>query len=184
MHRRLVHFRGYALRAVAAAILVSAGGFLVPRDVHAASGVTVTVWSWRSQDAPLWQQVQKNLQAQGQNITINYTSKVATQYDAVLQTAMTGGKGPDVFYGRAGVGTVKYAVADLIAPLNGKVDFSKVNRATLPSTAYKGKYYGVPFATQTIAIFYNKTIFNQYHLSVPTTWEQLLADSKRCNRTA
>jgi len=142
---------------------------------RADSAVTVTVWSWRSQDAPMWQQVQKALQAKGENIHINFTAKVATQYDAVLQTAMTGGAGPDIFYGRAGVGTVKYAAANLIAPLNGKVDFSTVNSGTLSSTAYQGKYYGIPFATQTLAVFYNKSIFQQYHLSPPTTWTQFLS---------
>ncbi|HXT37172.1 MAG TPA: extracellular solute-binding protein [Chloroflexota bacterium] len=165
------------IRVLAAGSLVAAGGFMASgRPVHAGSPVTVTVWSWRSQDAPMWQQVQKALQAKGENIRINFTSKVATQYDAVLQTAMTGGAGPDVFYGRAGAGTAKYAAAHLIAPLNGKVDLSTVNSATLGAGEYQGKDYGVPFATQTLAIFYNKAIFQQYHLSVPTTWAQLLSD--------
>lgn len=168
---------GKTARLLAAAFLVSTGALAATgRPAHASSPVTVTVWSWRSQDAPMWQQIQKDLQAKGENIQIDYTSKIATQYDAVLQTAMTGGKGPDIFYGRAGVGTAKYAAAHLIAPLNGKVDFSKVANSTLASTAYQGKYYGVPFATQTMAIFYNKAIFQQYHLSVPGTWSQLLKD--------
>ncbi len=176
MHLKNLFGRGKTARSIAAALLVSAGGLGAGAHAQASSPVTVTVWSWRSQDAPMWQQIQQALQAKGENIHIDFTSKIATQYDAVLQTAMTGGKGPDVFYGRAGVGTVNYAAAHLIAPLSGKVNLSQVASSTLSSTQYQGKYYGVPFATQTMAIFYNKALFKQYHLSVPSTWAQLLKD--------
>lgn len=175
MHGRWILSRGRTLRALAAAFLVSSGAAIAANQpARASSPVTVTVWSWRSQDAPLWQQVQKDLQKKGQNIHIDFTSKIATQYDAVLQTAMTGGKGPDIFYGRAGTGTANYAAAHLIAPLNGKVNMSKVASSTLSATEYQGKYYGVPFAIQTMSIFYNKDLYSRYHLSVPHTWSQLL----------
>jgi raffinose/stachyose/melibiose transport system substrate-binding protein len=162
-------------RVVAAIALVAMGTAGAQRAAQAGSPVTVTVWSWRSQDAPMWNQVQKVLQKRGENIRIDFTSKIATEYDAALQTAMTGGKGPDIFYGRAGAGTVNYAAANLIAPLSGKVDFKDVSRSALDeSAAYKGKYYGVPFAIQTVALFYNKAIFRKYHLSPPRTWEDFL----------
>src|SRR5205823_4906558 len=65
--------------------------------------------------------------------------------------------------------------ANLIAPLTGKVDFANVSRSALDeSAAYRGKYYGVPFAIQTVALFYNKAIFSRYHLSPPHTWEDFL----------
>jgi ABC-type glycerol-3-phosphate transport system substrate-binding protein len=124
---------------VVVAIALAATAADAHRAVQASSPVTVTIWSWRSQDAPMWDQVQKILQKRGENIHIDFTSKIATEYDAALQTAMTGGKGPDIFYGRAGVGTVNYAAANLIAPLGGKVDFTDVSRSvrTLPKpTAY------------------------------------------------
>lgn len=167
--------RARAARLLAAAFLVSSAALVAGgHAAQAGSPVTVTVWSWRSEDVPLWQQVQQKLQASGQNIHIDFSAKIATQYDAVLQTAMTGGKGPDVFYSRAGAGTAKYAAAHLIAPLDGKVNFSTVAPSTLSQAMYQGKRYGVPFATETIAIFYNKAIFKQYGLTPPATWSDFI----------
>jgi multiple sugar transport system substrate-binding protein/raffinose/stachyose/melibiose transport system substrate-binding protein len=70
------------------------------------SNATVTVWSWRSQDKPLWDTVAKDT-----GVKINFRSVTATSYDSVLQTAMNGGSGPDIFYDRAGSGTMTYGAA-------------------------------------------------------------------------
>jgi raffinose/stachyose/melibiose transport system substrate-binding protein len=32
----------------------------------------VEIWSWRTQDAQVWQEVQKNLKAKGEDITIDF----------------------------------------------------------------------------------------------------------------
>src|SRR5207249_2119753 len=37
-----------------------------------------------------------------------------------------------------------------------------------------GKLYGVPFATQSLVIYYNKKIFAQNNLSAPKTWDEFL----------
>ncbi len=140
-----------------------------------ASGPTVvTIWSWRAQDANMWKNVQATLNKKGDNLQIQFRAVTPTEYDSVVQTAMDGGQGPDIFYDRAGIGTLDYAAAHMIAPLNGIVNFSKVSPATLATDTYKGKDYGVPFAIQTMGIFYNKAIFAKYGLTVPTTWSQFI----------
>ena len=45
-----------------------------------------------------------------------------------------------------------------------------------------GKYYGVPTAVRSLALFYNKKLFEQAGLDPakpPTTWEQFRADADR-----
>lgn len=135
---------------------------------------TVTVWSWRSQDAPLWKQVQQSLNKNGVKVNIKFRPVNPTSYDSVLQTAMDGGKGPDILYTRSGEGTLKYAAANLIEPVGNIADLSKINSGAVSSAKYKGKTYGVPFAIQTMEVFYNKDIFKKYHLSVPKTWSDFI----------
>jgi len=158
--------------AAAGATALAAASVLGTVAVQAAAPVTVTIWSWRSQDAGMWQQVQKQLRAQGDNITIQYRPVNSTSYDSVLQTAMDGGKGPDIFYGRAGTGTFDYAAAGMIAPMNGKVSFKSFVPSSLAAVAWNGKDWGVPLDEETMQVFYNKQIFAQYHLSPPQTWAQ------------
>lgn len=135
---------------------------------------TVTVWSWRSQDANLWKQVQAALNAKGDHVNIQFRAINPTSYDSVLQTAMDGGKGPDIFYGRAGVGTLDYAAANMIQPIDSIANLSGINSGALQSVQYKGKTYGVPFAIQTMEVFYDKDIFKQYNLTVPKTWTEFI----------
>src|SRR5579875_2508700 len=118
--------------------------------------VTVTIWSWRSQDAGMWKQVQAQMRKLGDNITIQYRPINATSYDSVLQTAMDGGKGPDIFYGRAGTGTFDYAAAHMIVPVNSFVSFKNFVPSSLAAVAWNGKDWGVPLDEETMQVFYNK----------------------------
>lgn len=156
-------------------LAMAATGVLVGCGTGGSSGTpTVTVWSWRSQDAGLWKQVQQALNAKGEKVNIQFRAINATSYDSVLQTAMDGGKGPDVFYGRAGVGTLDYAAANMIEPVDKIADLSNINKGALQSVQWNGKTYGVPFAIQTMEVFYNKDIFSKYNLSVPKTWSDFI----------
>ncbi|MFB5189480.1 ABC transporter substrate-binding protein [Alicyclobacillus fastidiosus] len=156
------------------ALALAATGTLAGCGTGGGGTPTVTVWSWRSQDAALWKQVQAALNAKGDKVNIQFRAINATSYDSVLQTAMDGGKGPDIFYGRAGVGTLDYAAANMISPVDKIANLSSINSAALQSVQWKGKTYGVPFAIQTMEVFYNKDIFKKYGLSVPKTWADFL----------
>jgi raffinose/stachyose/melibiose transport system substrate-binding protein len=140
---------------------------------------TVSIWSWRDQDKELWEKVQQKLNDEGKDITIEFRSVAATEYDASLQTAMNAGEGPDILTIRAGAGTVKYAEPGLVAALDDKVsgikDFSE---GTLSQVGFDGKTYSVPFAVQTSQFFYNKEIFEKYNLSEPNTWDDLVVIMK------
>lgn len=140
----------------------------------AAKEVTVSIWSWRQQDKPLWEAVEKKLQAKGEKIKLEFRDVKSTEYDATLKTAMNGGEGPDIITSRAASGIVMYAGAKQYEPLDGKVaglkDFAP---GTLSQVSYEGKVYAVPFAVQTAQFFYNKEIFNKHGLKEPETWADL-----------
>ncbi|WP_395822086.1 ABC transporter substrate-binding protein [Devosia sp.] len=55
----------------------------------------------------------------------------------------------------------------------------------LASASWDGKLYGVPKATNTIALFYNKDLFAKAGIAEPpTTWDQLLEDARKLNDPA
>jgi raffinose/stachyose/melibiose transport system substrate-binding protein len=163
------------LSAVAAAAVGTLGLAGCSSSGSGSGTPTVTVWSWRAQDAPMWKTVQSDLAAQGVKVNISFRSITATSYDAILQTAMNGGKGPDIFYDRAGLGTETYAAAGMIKPLDGVVNTSNISNAALQTAQYQGKTYGVPFSLETMSVFYNKQVLSSNGISVPTTWSGFLA---------
>lgn len=162
---------GLVVAAVAAAAMLTGCGS--SGGGASSASPTITVWSWRSQDAPLWNTVSKDT-----GVKIDFRAITPTSYDSVLQTAMNGGSGPDIFYDRANVGTKTYGAAHLAAPLDNIVNFSGVNKTALAAAQYQGKTYGVPFAIQTMELFYNKDLLAKDKLPVPTTWSSLVSDMK------
>lgn len=134
---------------------------------------TVSVWSWRPQDKDLWTKVQEKLQAEGKPITIDFRGVKSTEYDSVLQTAMNGGEGPDLFAARGGSGTKKYAEANQILALDD-LNLSGFDKGILDQASFNSKVYAVPFAVQTLTFFYNQAIFDQHGIKEPKTWDELM----------
>ena len=47
------------------------------------------------------------------------------------------------------------------------------------SVDVNGQLVGLPQDTGPMALFYNKTVFDKYQLTVPATWAQYAADAKK-----
>ena len=102
-------------------------------------------------------------------------------YKQKLQVAMGAHNPPDIFFGWGGGVLKSYIdandVYDMTPDLNA--DSSWKNRflpAVMSSVTFNGKIYGVPNSgMQPVMFFYNKNIFDQYHLSPPQTWSELLS---------
>lgn len=144
------------------------------------SAKTVEIWSWRTQDATVWQEVEKNLKAKGEDITIDFRAFVPTEYDAKLFLALQGGTGPDIAYIRRlpGGRTQALVEGNLIKPLTKLVDFKDFSLGVKNNVTMNTELWGVPFAVQVVGIFYNKEIFDRFGFSEPKTWDELLSICK------
>lgn len=140
----------------------------------------VSIWSWRSQDADVWKQVEQELRKMGKDIKINFTAFAPTEYDAKIALALQTGTGPDIVYSRRlpGGRTQTMIENKLYLPINDYVDFSNFSPTILKSVTHEGKIYGVPFAVQVVGIFYNKEYYDKYKLKEPETWDELVENAK------
>ena len=138
---------------------------------------TVELWSWRTQDAEVWEEVEKQLQEEGEDIEIEFRAFLPTEYDSKMLLALQSGKGPDLVYTRRLPGGRTKALVDAgqLLPLTDKVDFQHFTEGVLNNITQGNDYYGVPFAVQVTGIFYNKDIFDEYNLEEPDSWDELLA---------
>jgi raffinose/stachyose/melibiose transport system substrate-binding protein len=64
------------------------------------------------------------------------------------------------------------------APLSGQSFLSDYQQSALSAETYQGKTYGLVSGAYQEGVFYNKAIFAEYHLSVPTTFSQFLTVCK------
>ena len=65
------------------------------------------------------------------------------------------------------------------------IDTSVYYEGPLASATWDGKLYGLPKATNTIALFYNKDLFAKAGIAeAPKTWDELLEDARKLNDPA
>lgn len=64
------------------------------------------------------------------------------------------------------------------------VDTSAMKPNIVASGNYKGKTYGAPFGSNTLALFYNTDMFTAAGLTPPTTWAELEADAQKLTDTS
>ena len=139
-----------------------------------AEEVTLTVWSWRPEDEDAYNEIFDVYEAANPGVTVEFVPFVNTDYNNILSTGLAGEGGPDVVQLRAYGGIQPLIEAGQLVPLDGEIDtLSNFSEDALKvSTGLKdGRVYGVPFAYQAFAVFYNKAIFDELGLSEPTTWE-------------
>ncbi len=155
---------------------------LSPVSVRGQEPVKLTFWSWRTEDKAAYERMIKVFESRNPGVKIEFIPFRQTEYNTILSTGLQAGKGPDIIHLRAYGGLETFAAPGFLAPL----DFDKVpelKRFPLQTVAggrarKDGKIYGVPFATQTLVIFYNRKIFRENNLSVPKTWDAFLTAMK------
>ncbi len=164
------------LTALLLAVLMMVG--LLPVLTQAET-VKLTMGSWRSDDAEKVQALlDKYKELTGVEITFQPT--VSDQYNATLRLQLDNGTGPDLYYSRS------YAVGQELFDAGFSMDCTDIPgvKENFPESALDawqtpdGKVFAVPFAAVSQVIYYNKTLFADNGLEVPTTFEELMAVSK------
>jgi raffinose/stachyose/melibiose transport system substrate-binding protein len=113
----------------------------------------------------------------GDTITINFVENQS--YKQKIQLAMGAHNEPTIFWTWGGGTLQQYIKAgdvDSLGTTSSAPWLSDFLPSSLGAVTYQGQVYGVPVeGTQPVYFFYNKKIFDQYHLTFPTTWSGLLS---------
>lgn len=139
-------------------------------------GDTLSVWSWRTEDVAGYEAIFEEFERQT-GIEAEFRPYQNTEYDTILETALQGGEGPDVMQLRAYGGLQSLVGADHLVPLGSEIDaLEGFSEEALDGARgiEDGEVYGVPFATQTLQVFYNERLFEENGLEEPGTYEEFL----------
>lgn len=139
-------------------------------------------YTWTDEEAYM-QKVVEAFNAQNSDVEVRMTtfSNDADEYNTKIMNNLSGGSKMDVYSinGTSSLG--------LYSSKNQLVDLTdQIKEANLDVGAYgpsfqditevltKGKYYALPYRTSQYALFYNKAIFSQAGIDVPSqmTWDQ------------
>lgn len=147
-------------------------------DVTAYNGeeVTITYGIWDSaQQAGIDQQIAAFKEVQP-NITVEIQLTPWADYWTKLQTAVAGGEAFDVFWLNSANCPV-YAAAGALVPVDSVFGGDGLDKANYPEQIldlynFEGVQYGTPREYDTIALFYNKDLFDAAGEAYPDdTWD-------------
>ena len=107
-------------------------------------------------------------EAENPNVTVNAEAVSYDNYLDVIKLRLSSGDAPDIMFG--GPGTYPELVnAGYIMDLSDKDYISRVSEGSLSLQKLDDKVYAVPLDQMANVVFYNKDIFNDLGLTVPTT---------------
>jgi raffinose/stachyose/melibiose transport system substrate-binding protein len=172
------------MRARTTLAIVAAGAMMAAActpTISASDDVTLSVWSWRPEDAATYRQIFARFHDSHPHITVDFKAYKSTEYNTILSTGLSQAGGPDVMQLRAYGGPQPLIDAGRITALDGKVNgLSNFETSALDGIRGKkdGKVYGVPLEMSTFQIYYDKNAYARFKLQPPGTWDQLLSNAK------
>ncbi|MFE1251674.1 extracellular solute-binding protein [Streptomyces sp. NPDC058735] len=170
--------RGIAATALVASLALAATACGGSDSGDKADGpVTITWWdtSNATNEAPTYKALVKEFEAANKDIKVKYVNVPFDQAQNKFDTA-AGSKGaPDVLRSEVGW-TPAFAKKGFFLPLDGTeamAEQDEFKSNLIKQAQYEGKTYGAPFTTDTLALVYNKELFEKAGVEAPKTWDEL-----------
>lgn len=148
---------------------------------EAGEKVTLRYTSLRTEDVDAVNRINAEFTKAYPNIEIKFEPIKNTEYDAALKTSLETKTGADIVMLRSYDGGRQIYDGGYLLDLNDLIpnltsDFTANSIDTWATE--DGTIYGVPYFGSLTAVLYNKDIFNEYGLTEPETWSELLAVSQ------
>lgn len=151
----------------------------------AATGVTVSaegkkevvIWDYFETDAQkeMMQVLIDGFNASQDEFTASHTYVPFSDYEKQLTLGIASGQLPDLVI-LDGCSMASFIELQLFGDISdADINWDEYIAGPLDSTMKDGKHYGIPFATNCTALYYNKDMFDAAGLAYPdenTTWEQ------------
>jgi len=176
-----------AVAATAVAGLVATGSLAAGghQTAKAAGGVTLQFWMGPDTNTPndTQQLVNEFNKMEAGKIKVVYdvqAQDTGQYFNTIQRTLQNKGTNPDVFGGDV-IWPAQLAGQGLILPLDkyfSKSQQSQYLGGPIQDVQYNGHVYGAPWFTDYGLVYYRKDLLQRYHMSPPTTWQQLQNEAK------
>ncbi|MFG1622018.1 ABC transporter substrate-binding protein [Kribbella sp. NPDC049227] len=148
--------------------------------------VTLTYAIWDQAQAAAMKQIIQEFHTQHPNIDVQVQVTPWESYWTKLQTSVTAGSGPDVFW-MTMVYAQYYAIGGGVAALDDQVKKSKLDTSVYVPAVTKaytvdGKLYGIPKDVNGFGLCYNKKLFDAARVKHPDAswkWTDVIAAAQK-----
>ena len=161
-----------ALAASAAAVLALSACSSSATGESSGGDITLSYAIWDENQKPAMEDIAAAYTEEHPNVTIEIQVTPYKEYFTKLQTAVTGGSAADVFW-MNGPNFPLYASNGQLAPLDD-VDAADYPQGLVDRYTYDDALYGAPKDFDTVALWYNKALFDAAGVEYPSagwTWD-------------
>ncbi len=178
----------FSLTSCGAPAVSSAPTTPTPAPAPSAEKVKLTLGIWDVNQEPGMKAMVAKFTEANPNITVEVQVTPWDEYWTKMEAAATGGALPDAFWMHTNE-FVKYASNNMLMPLDDVIGdgFKNFPEGLVSLSTYNGVHYGVPKDFDTIALLYNKELFDKAGVKYPDdtwTWDNLLDAAKKINDPA
>jgi multiple sugar transport system substrate-binding protein len=165
---------------VGAGLAMAAAACGKDEDAAETGPVTLSYAVWDKDQVPALKKIADEFTKAHPTVTIDIQLTPNKEYWTKLQTAVTGGNAPDVFW-MNGPRIGLYASQKVLLPISDQIAADKVDLAAYPESLvglynFRGKQYALPKDYDTIGLWYNKQLFDAAGVKYPDetwTWDTL-----------
>ena len=153
------------------------GGDSAKSEKNVGDEKTLTVWSIATEsDAfhPAYTKAIEDFEKSHPGVKIKFETFENESYKTKIKSAVAANELPDVFFTWAGGFSKSFVESGKVLELDSYYEKYKEDlpETSVANTTYNGKLYGSVIATPVSMMFYNKKIFEENKVEVPTTWEE------------
>ena len=120
----------------------------------------------------------KGFESEYPNVKVNVEAMAMDNYSDVIKLRFSTDEAPDIIFGQPKSYT-DLIDNGLIKDLSGQDFVSRLTESSLNCVTYNDGVYGVPLDQMANVVFYNKDIFEEQGLSVPTTYTEFIDTCKK-----
>lgn len=139
--------------------------------------VTLSFGSWRTDDVQQINGLIAEFNKEYPDINVEFDPTNPPDYNATLRLQLEQGIGPDIYYARSFVTGEQLFNDGYMLDLSDESWIASAydEGARSPWTTGDGRQFAMPLLAVSHGIYYNQDVFQELGLSVPETWDELIA---------
>lgn len=175
-----MRYRVIVISVAAVLVVIALAGFVFGRKTEVGTGGTIEFWGT---DSPsVWEPIISAYQTANPLVAIKYAQKDSSSYEKELINALAAGSGPDIAsinntWLNKHLNKFSPASANFISSQSFENIFANI---VVSDLIMSGRVYAVPFYIDTVALYYNKPLFNNAGIvNPPKTWDEFISAVKK-----
>lgn len=141
--------------------------------------VTLTMWTIATESDSAhnaFKSAIADYEAAHKNVKIKMEAFENESYKTKIKSAVAANELPDIFFTWGGGFSSSFVDVGKVLELDSYYENYKdeLPKSALKYASYNDKIYGVSYITPISVIFYNRSMFEEYNLEEPETWDELL----------